>query len=103
MPVLVAVTLAIKLGVNPYVSAVIEAALLEPNFSGLLQAKQSVDFFGIPVKLMDYSSQLLPVFLSIGVYSQIERLLTKIVPKNLKIIFVPTLSLAIIVHLQHLY
>ncbi|MEK3685033.1 beta-glucoside-specific PTS transporter subunit IIABC [Paenibacillus sp. FSL R10-2736] len=102
MPVLVAITLALKLGANPYVSAIIGVALLEPNFTGLLSAQGPVDFLGIPILTADYSGQIFPVFISIGIYAALERFLLRIVPKNLQLIIVPTVSIAIVVPLTAL-
>ncbi|GAA3327007.1 hypothetical protein GCM10020331_065250 [Ectobacillus funiculus] len=63
------ITLATKLGANPYVGGTIGAALLEPNFTSLLAAAKSTDFIGIPVILMDYSSSVFPVFISVSIYA----------------------------------
>ncbi|MBW4079951.1 beta-glucoside-specific PTS transporter subunit IIABC [Paenibacillus sp. S150] len=97
LPVLVAVTLAIKLKANPYVAAVIAAALLEPNFTALSQAGDRSDFFGIPVILVAYSSQIFPVFISIIVFSILERWLKKVIHNNLSLFLVPMLSIGIMV------
>ncbi|XOQ14300.1 MAG: PTS system, beta-glucoside-specific IIABC component [Shouchella clausii] len=97
LPVLLAVTFALKIGANPYIAATIVAALLEPNFTGLLQSGDSSSFLGIPVVLMDYSSQILPVFGAIGLLALLEKLLKKIIMDQLHLIFVPMLSLLIIV------
>lgn len=102
MPVLVAITLALKLRANPYVSAIIGVALLEPNFTGLAASQNAVDFLGIPVLVSDYSGQIFPVFISVGIYAVLERFLTKITPKNLQLIIIPTVSIAIIVPLTAL-
>ncbi|MBT2725502.1 PTS glucose transporter subunit IIA [Bacillus sp. ISL-75] len=98
LPILLAVTLSIKLGANPYVGAVIGGALLEPNFTGLLTAK-SVTFLGIPVIPMNYSSTVFPIFIAIIIYSILEKFLKKIVHKDIQMFLVPMLSLMIMVPL----
>ncbi|AIQ31438.1 PTS beta-glucoside transporter subunit IIABC [Paenibacillus sp. FSL P4-0081] len=97
LPILVAVTLAIKLKANPYVAAAIGAALMEPNFTALSQAGDRSDFFGIPVILVTYSSQVFPVFISIFVFAYLERWLKKVIHKNLSLFLVPMLSIGILV------
>ena len=68
LPILLGVTAAIKFGANPYIGGTIGAALLEPNFTGLLQtAGQSTSFLGLPVVLMDYSSTVIPVFIAMAI------------------------------------
>ncbi|WP_145321778.1 beta-glucoside-specific PTS transporter subunit IIABC [Paenibacillus xylanexedens] len=97
LPILIAVSLAVKLKANPYVSAVIGAALMEPNFTALSQAGNQSDFFGIPVMLVTYSSQVFPAFISIIVFSYVERWLKKVIHKNLSLFLVPMLSIGILV------
>lgn len=98
LPVLLAVTISIKLGANPYVGAAIGAALLEPNFTGLIAGK-TTDFLGIPITLMDYSSSVFPIFIAIILYSFLERFLKKIVHKDIQMFLIPMLSLVIMVPL----
>src|SRR6478672_12912096 len=62
-PVFLGITLAKKLGANPYVGGTIGAALLEPHFTGLVATKAHVDFMGIPVLLVNYSSTVFPIFI----------------------------------------
>lgn len=99
LPVFLGITLAIKLGANPYVGGTIGAALLEPNFTGLLAAGKSTDFIGIPVILMNYSSSVFPVFIAVCIYAVLEKFLKKTIHKDLQMFLVPMLSLAIIVPL----
>lgn len=102
LPILVAVTLAIKLGASPYISAVIAAALMEPNFTNLLQTGDTSSFLGIPVVLMNYSSTVLPVFGAVCVYALLEKFLKKVIHDQLHLIFIPLLSLLIMVPLTML-
>ncbi|WP_342045124.1 beta-glucoside-specific PTS transporter subunit IIABC [Bacillus sp. OTU530] len=99
LPIFLGITLATKLGANPYVGGTIGAALLEPNFTGLLAAAKSTDFIGIPVILMDYSSSVFPVFIAVSIYAVLEKFLKKIIHKDLQMFLVPMLSIAIIVPL----
>jgi PTS system beta-glucosides-specific IIC component len=99
LPILLAVTFALKVGANPYIAATIIAALFEPNFTNLLQAKDTSTFLGLPVVLMDYSSQIIPVFGAIGLLALLEKGLKKIIMDQLHLIFIPFLSLLIIIPL----
>lgn len=99
LPIFLGVTAATKFGANPYVGGVIGAALMEPNFTGLLANGDKTSFLGIPVVLMDYSSTVFPVFVAIWIFSYVEKFLKKIIHKELQTFLVPLLSLAIIVPL----
>ncbi|WP_348621903.1 beta-glucoside-specific PTS transporter subunit IIABC [Paenibacillus polymyxa] len=99
LPIFLGVSAAIKFGANPYVGGVIGAALMEPNFTGLLANGDTSSFLGIPVVLMDYSSTVFPVFVAIWIFSYVEKYLKKIIYKELQTFLVPLLSLVIIVPL----
>lgn len=99
LPIFLGITLATKLGANPYVGGVIGAALLEPNLTGLLAEGNSTSFLGIPVILMDYSSSVFPIFIAVSIYAALEKFLKKVIHKDLQMFLVPMLSIAIIVPL----
>ncbi|WP_145407838.1 beta-glucoside-specific PTS transporter subunit IIABC [Paenibacillus xylanexedens] len=99
LPILLGVTVALKIKVNPYIAATIAAALMEPNFTGLLQTGDNSSFIGIPVVPMNYSSTVLPVFAAICVYALLEKFLKKIIHEQLHLIFIPMLSLLVMVPL----
>lgn len=82
LPIFLGITLAKQFGGNAYVGGAIGAALLDPNFTGLLGAEGSVDFMGIQVIPIDYASTVFPIFISVIVYSLLEKLLKKIIKKN---------------------
>lgn len=102
LPVLLAFTSAKRFGANPYISAVIGAALIHPDFMSLLGEQgtgATTDFFGIPVVLMTYSSTVIPAILAIWAYSYLEKFLEKHIWKGLHLVFVPLISFIIIVPL----
>lgn len=100
LPIFLGITVATKLGANPYVGGTIGAALLEPNFTSLLKnAGDVTHFFGIPVVLMNYSSTVFPAFIAISIYAVLDRFLKRIIHKDLQMFLVPMLSLLIIVPL----
>ncbi|MFP3123087.1 beta-glucoside-specific PTS transporter subunit IIABC [Ectobacillus funiculus] len=100
LPIFLGITLATKLGANPYVGGAIGAALLEPNFTGLLKNTGDIShFLGIPVVLMNYSSSVFPIFIAVSIYAILEKFLKKTIHKDLQMFLVPMLSLIIIVPL----
>jgi beta-glucoside PTS system EIICBA component len=100
LPILLGVTISIKLGANAYVGGAIGAALMEPNFTGLMHNTGDIThFLSIPVVMMNYSSTVFPIFIAMIFYALFEKLLKKIIHKDLQLFLVPLLSLLIIVPL----
>ncbi|MEK4011311.1 beta-glucoside-specific PTS transporter subunit IIABC [Peribacillus sp. FSL M8-0224] len=103
LPVFVGFTLANKLNANGYIGAVIGAALLEPNYTNLLVKGASVvDIFGIPVIPVSYANSVFPIFIAVIAFSFLEKLLKKIILKDLQFLLVPLVSLVVIVPLSFL-
>ncbi|MFI8543581.1 PTS transporter subunit EIIC [Enterococcus casseliflavus] len=102
LPVLLAFTSARRFGASPYISALIGAALINPDFIALMGGAgngATTDFFGIPVVLMNYNSTVVPIILSIWAFSYLYKFLDKHIPETLKLVVVPLVSLAIMVPL----
>lgn len=99
LPIFLGITLAIRLGANPYVGGSIGAALLEPNLTGLLAKGGASSFLGIPAIIVDYSSTVFPVFIAVCIYAALEKLLKKVIHKDLQMFLVPMMSIVVIVPL----
>ncbi|KAA9022281.1 glucose PTS transporter subunit IIA [Niallia endozanthoxylica] len=99
-PVFLGITLATKLGANGYVGGAIGGALLEPHYTDLVAAKaQNVDFLGIPVILASYSSTVFPILIAVSIYAVLDKLLKKVILKDLQMFINPLISLVVIVPL----
>lgn len=102
LPILLAFTSARRFGASPYLSALIGAALIHPDFIGLMgDAGNGVvtDFFGVPVVLMNYNSTVVPIILSIWAFSYLYKFLDKHIPDTLKLVVIPLISLGIMIPL----
>ncbi|MBM6541375.1 PTS system beta-glucosides-specific transporter subunit IIABC [Streptococcus dysgalactiae subsp. equisimilis] len=102
LPVLLAFSSARRFGASPFISALIGAALLHPDFIALMGDKGNgaiTSFFGIPVVLMNYNSTVVPIILAIWAYSYLYKWLDKHIPETLKLVIVPLVSLVIMVPL----
>lgn len=95
LPMLLAYTAATKFKASPYLAMVIGGILLHPNFSALVSAGEPVAFFGLPVRLVKYGSSVIPIILIVWLMSYVERVVTKIIPKVLRVVFVPLLVILI--------
>jgi PTS system beta-glucosides-specific IIC component len=102
LPILLSLTSAKRFKVNPYIAAIIGASLIHPDLIKMLGGNgngATTSFMGIPVILMNYSSTVIPAILAIWAYSYMEKFLEKYIWKNMQIILVPLISLALIVPL----
>lgn len=100
LPLFLAYSSAKAFKCNPYISLAIVATLMEPNFTNLITKSGDItSFFGIPVVLMSYSGTLVPSIISILIYSKLEQILRKFIPKNIELFALSFASLLIMVPL----
>ncbi|MGX7047421.1 beta-glucoside-specific PTS transporter subunit IIABC [Pseudolactococcus piscium] len=95
LPILVAVTTANKLKVNPLVALSAVAALLTPDLTAMIVS--GAKFFGIALQNINYAYQVFPAILCVLCYAQLEKFFTKVSPKVIRSFFVPMMSLMIVV------
>lgn len=95
LPMLVAVTSANKLKVNPLVAISAVGALLLPTMNELIAGNAS--FLSINIQEIDYSSQVFPAILTVLFYALMEKGFNKITPKSIRVFFVPMMSLLLTV------
>lgn len=88
MAVFVAYGAAVKLGGTPIYAMICAAALLHGNYTALVAAGEPVHLLGLPVKLVSYSSSLLPALLIALVAYYAEKLMNKIIPGIFKSVLV---------------
>lgn len=93
LPLMVAVTTATKMNTNRLVALVAVSVLLLPSNMTLLA--EGTNFLGIAIKNVVYNSLVFPAILSTLFLGVIEKAITKISPKAIRIFFVPMVSLAI--------
>ncbi len=97
LPVFVGITASAKLGANRYVGGAIGAALVAGDLAELGQAGASTSFLGIPLALADYSSSVFPAMLAAIGLAHLERGLRRVLPRDLHLVAVPALCIAVLV------
>lgn len=96
LPMLLAFTEAQKLKCNPILAVSVAAILMHPNWTALVSAGEPVNFFGvIPFTLATYTSSVIPIVIIVFVQSYVEKLLNKVIPKAVELVFVPMLTFLI--------
>lgn len=112
LPLMVAYNASQKIGADPWVGFAIMAVLMLPGFTalgadvektplfGFEQAQVAiVQIWGLPMPIADYSSQVFPPLLMAAVLGPLYKLLKKLIPANLQLIFVPFLAMLIMIPL----
>ncbi|MFC5974674.1 PTS transporter subunit EIIC [Carnobacterium antarcticum] len=102
LPVLLAITSARRFGADMFISALIGAALLHPDFIALLGDignGATTTFLGIPTILMNYNSTVVPIILAIWVFSYLYKWLDRVIPETLKLVVLPLVSVVVMVPL----
>jgi beta-glucoside PTS system EIICBA component len=91
MPGFVGFSAAKIFGSNQYLGAFLGLVTVHPDWVSLVSAEKPVEFLGIGVSLVKYSSTLVPAILSVWIMSYIERFAKKIVPEMIKVFTEPLL------------
>lgn len=98
-PVAVGYTCARVLGVTPILGLFLGGILIHPTFMNLAVSGLPFSVYGIRITPLNYSSTILPIILSVAVMKYVEIAMKKIVPEALKDVFVPFLTIAIVLPL----
>ena len=109
LPLMVAYNAAKKLGADPWVGFAIMAVVMLPGFAAMKDFTESQNVFGsqvdivqvlgLPLTIFNYSSQVFPPLLMAAVLGPLYKLLKRIIPENIQLIFVPFLSMLIMIPL----
>ena len=109
LPLMIAYNAAKKLGADPWVGFAIMAVVMLPGFAALKDFTTPsnvfgsqvniVEVFGLPLTIFNYSSQVFPPLLMAAVLGPLYKLLKRIIPENIQLIFVPFLSMLIMIPL----
>ena len=109
LPLMVAYNASKKLEADPWVGFAIMAVVMLPGFAGLKDfshpqnvfgsAVDIVNIFGLPLTIHNYSSQVFPPLLMAAVLGPLYKFLKRIIPDNVQLIFVPFLSMLIMIPL----
>ncbi|MBI1704757.1 PTS transporter subunit EIIC [Lactobacillus crispatus] len=95
--IMLAFTVAERFKVNRVMTAGVVAVTLYPTLASLAtKGSQYTSYFGIPIRLVTYSSAIVPVFLIVLIQHYYEPLMKKIVPKILSTWLSPLLEFFIL-------
>lgn len=95
LPVLLAYGASIKFECHPVLSIVLACALVHPIWGNIVNLGENIDYFGIPVLLVNYSYSVIPIILSIWVMSYVEKFAEKYTPSIIKFFAKPLIIMFI--------
>jgi PTS system beta-glucosides-specific IIC component len=99
------VSAAHKFKTNPYLAVALAAGLMHPV---ILDAAakiaetgvKKIDFLGMPILLMKYSSSVIPIILGVWIMSYVYPVVDKVIPKFLRVLLTPMIVLFIMIPLE---
>ena len=109
LPLMVAYNAAKKLGADPWVGFAIMAVVMLPGFAAMKDFTEPktvfgsqvdvVQVLGLPLTIFNYSSQVFPPLLMAAALGPLYKLLKRVIPENVQLIFVPFVSMLIMIPL----
>jgi len=99
MPILVGFSAGRVFKSNQYIGAIIGAAIMYPSIITAVAEGAPLTFLRLPIQLINYSQSLLPAVVAVWAASHVEKFFKNTLPQVLQLMFVPALTLAIIVPL----
>ncbi|MBQ1090453.1 glucose PTS transporter subunit IIA [Streptomyces sp. B93] len=115
LPIMVAYNAAKKLKIDPWVGATVMAAVMTPNFTGMLNPDSGIpgvtcttnstlgtqqcvaEVFGLPLQLNDYGGQVFVPLLMVALLALVYKGLRRVFPENIQLVFVPFFSMLIMI------
>lgn len=95
LPIMVAVTMSTKLNCNRLVAVASVGALILPGMTSMIAEGASLWGFGI--KNIAYTYQVFPAILCVAFLYFVEKYVTKVCPKPIRVFFVPMVCFAVVV------
>lgn len=113
LPIMVAFNAAKKLQIDGWVGAAVMAAVMTPDYMGLLDGttpgvtcttnellgtQQCIaQVFGLPMQLNDYGGQVFVPLLMVALLALVYKGLQKVFPPNVQLVFVPFLAMLVMI------
>lgn len=98
IPLFLGYTSSKKFGANPFIGMAIAAGLISQDLAAAKTAGEAVSFLGIPVTLVTYTSNVMPIIFACYLSSKWEKFLSKRIPSAVHFL-VPMLCLVVMVPL----
>lgn len=97
MPIYIGYAAARKLVVSPMLGMFMGGILICPGILDVVAAGEPFTVYGIPMRLVNYSQSVMPIIICVWLLSYVEKFFKKYIPDTLSTIFVPFLTMAVMV------
>lgn len=99
LPVFIAWSASKKFNTSTPIALLLATVLLHPTFVSMVGDQMAFNVYGIPATMVNYSSQFLPSLLIVWILSYVHRFFDKISPNSLRVLFVPTCTMFVMLPL----
>lgn len=100
LPFFAAYSAAQKFKASPVFSMILAAVMLHPNMLAIVGAGEPFNVYGLfPMHLVNYTQAVIPIILIVWIQAYVEKWVKKIVPDFIRVLGVPTLTVAIMLPL----
>ncbi|MGX8706189.1 MAG: PTS transporter subunit EIIC [bacterium] len=98
LPIFLAYCAGKQFGAKPFMTMALAAAMVYPNLTALFSSAPAggVNFLGIPVVMINYTSSVMPIVVTALLQAQCEKFLYKRVPKLIQGVVVPLFDMVIL-------
>ncbi|MCR4652348.1 MAG: PTS transporter subunit EIIC [Eubacterium sp.] len=96
LPFFVAYNAAKKMHVDVALSMVLAAIVLHPNFAALGEVGTSVSLAQLPVRIVEYSTQALPMIFAVWLLKYVDRFADKVSPNIVKVFLRPMIDILVV-------
>lgn len=100
LPIIIGYTSAKQFNTSPILGMFLGAIMLDPNLVKIVTAQKPFTVYGIPMHLVNYSSTIVPIILSVWLMSYVNRFFEKWITASLRTVFAPTLTIAVMLPLS---
>lgn len=100
LPIIIGYTSAKQFNTSPILGMFLGAIMLDPNLVKIVNAQKPFTVYGIPMHLVNYSSTIVPIILSVWLMSYVNRFFEKWITASLRTVFAPTLTIAVMLPLS---
>ena len=97
MPIYIGYAAAKRLNVSPMLGLYLGGVLVAPGLIDIVNAGEPFSVFGINIRLVNYAQSVMPILICVWIMSYVERFFKKYVPDALSTIFVPFLTMLVMV------
>ncbi|KMK51705.1 PTS beta-glucoside transporter subunit IIABC [[Actinobacillus] muris] len=99
LPILLAITCAVKVKASPYIAVAVAAALVYPSIVEVSSSGKPLVFLGFELATMTYTYSVIPILIAVWAQSYIQRFFENIWHESVRNFFAPACTLLVVVPL----